>query len=46
MCQKLRVLMMLVVAALLVVMLVGCETTKGFGRDLKATGDAIEDAAD
>lgn len=23
-----------------------CNTTEGFGRDVKSTGDAIEDAAD
>ena len=24
----------------------GCNTTKGFGQDVEATGDAIEDTAD
>ncbi|HQY88311.1 MAG TPA: entericidin A/B family lipoprotein [Tepidisphaeraceae bacterium] len=24
----------------------GCNTTKGVGRDIEATGDAIEDAAE
>lgn len=28
------------------VALTACNTTEGFGRDVEATGDAIEDAAD
>jgi len=32
--------------ALLTVGLYGCNTTAGFGQDVEATGEAIEDAAE
>ncbi|MDX2132999.1 MAG: entericidin A/B family lipoprotein [Planctomycetota bacterium] len=33
-------------AALLLAGVAGCQTTKGFGRDVENTGDAIEGAAE
>lgn len=36
----------LALAALLVTMLPACNTARGLGKDIEATGDAIEDAAD
>jgi len=40
---KLRALLM---TAMMMVGLSGCETMEGFGRDLGKLGDTIEDAAD
>lgn len=40
-----RLLAMLVLGALVAGMF-GCETVKGFGRDLEKAGDAIEKSAD
>lgn len=33
-------------AAIMVVGLTGCNTTQGFGEDVEAAGDVIEDAAE
>jgi predicted small secreted protein len=40
---KIQYLMLLMLVALAAA---GCNTTKGFGQDVEATGDAIEDTAD
>lgn len=41
--MKILYLMLLMLIALAAA---GCNTTKGFGQDVEATGDAIEDTAD
>ncbi len=38
-------MMGVVLGLLLIVMLGGCETVKGIGRDISEAGEAIEDAA-
>lgn len=43
---KLLVVLMLGLLALAVTGLSGCGTIEGFGRDVQAGGEAIEDAAD
>ena len=43
--KKFSILAWAVVALGLPLAIAGCNTTEGFGKDVEATGDAIEDAA-
>jgi predicted small secreted protein len=48
-CMKIRKIMGFSMAALFfssLLLLAGCETTAGVGRDMEAAGDAIEDSAE
>jgi predicted small secreted protein len=40
-----RLAVLLLTAAFLALVVTGCQTTKGFGKDVKNLGDKIEDKA-
>jgi predicted small secreted protein len=41
-----RIVLSLLVATLLATVGLGCNTAKGFGKDVESTGEAIQDGTD
>jgi predicted small secreted protein len=43
--NRLRIIANLIVLAAISLMLIGCHTAEGFGKDVESTGEAIQEEA-